>query len=123
MVNSIGQRIKEYLNQNGYTQVFFATKISVHPQKVYGWIKGRTEPQIVDLCSIVKTFTDIDSYWLITGIKKNEELILAEPKGQYKNCPECTRKNKIIDNQDDYIKILKDELKKCIDTLEKRKAS
>lgn len=119
-----GKRLKLYLHEKNISQTTLAEKLSVKKQYLSKMLQDQFNPGMDIVSSIFKLLPDANCRYLITGEKDNQVSMVAEQTAQYHiKCAECQNKQQTINNQNDYINVLKNEVKKCLDDLEKRKAS
>ena len=63
---NVGERIKDRLKELGYQQKGLAKYVGVHRNTVYDWIRGRMEPDLVNIYKIAD-FLRCDPTWLKWG--------------------------------------------------------
>ncbi len=51
-LNKFGEKLKYYLNVNGWSQKFFAEKLGTSQQTISRWINGECEPELDTLIII-----------------------------------------------------------------------
>jgi len=66
-MNLIKDRILEQRKEKGWTQKFLASAIKTTEDSIYSWEKGRSEPSVDFIISLVKVF-DVSADYLL-GIK------------------------------------------------------
>lgn len=68
----VSNRILEILEKSGLTPSEFADKIEVQRSAISHITSGRNKPSLEFLIKIKNAFPEIDTDWLIFGIKKEE---------------------------------------------------
>lgn len=110
-MQKVGEIIRDFRVRKNYTQDNMAEELKLSRGSYQNYENGKTEITISRLYEIAK----------ILNVSIVELLGETKPEPDYKDCPNCARLEKVIDNQSNYIKMLE---QKCNgNELEKRKAS
>ena len=60
-------RIKEIMNHYGLNQIKFSETIEVGKGRLSNILTGRNKPDVEFIALVAKKFTDVNSYWILTG--------------------------------------------------------
>lgn len=85
MIQHIGKRIKQIIDEEGLSYDQFGEKIDVSGSSVGYWIDGRNEPRKKTINKMLEKFPYVDRTWLIDGIGQMRKLAgkFEEPEEKY----------------------------------------
>lgn len=88
MIDDLTERIRQVMQEYGYTPSVFADEIGVQRPAISHIMSGRNRASLDVVIKILKAFTQINSHWLLTGEGQMKQLDLfgeAEEKPEVKN--------------------------------------
>lgn len=114
---AIGQRIKLLLQSKKIRQQDLAIALEMSRQNVSSFVNGNSEPTIATLNYLLRTYTDLNARWLLTGdgnmFTENENQTNNKDLTDYiktleKDCEICKEKEKRIGAMDKQISTLEE---------------
>lgn len=89
MIDDLTERIRQVMQEYGYTPSVFADEIGVQRPAISHILSGRNRASLDVVIKILKAFSQIDSHWLLTGEGQMKQLDLfgeqEEEKKDLKN--------------------------------------
>ena len=92
---TFSERLQIILDEYGLSAAAFAEKIAVGRATISHLLSGRNKPSLDFVLKVIRTFPEIDVYWLLDGTKKqhktenvNDPIFPQEPIIPYTTTPE-----------------------------------
>lgn len=105
MVNSqeFSERLQLIMQKHELNASSFAEKIGVGRSSMSHILSGRNKPSLDFVLAVLKTFNDVDLYWLLNGRgsypqKKTDEKERPSPKSQTNPLPSSQNNDAIVSN-------------------------
>jgi transcriptional regulator with XRE-family HTH domain len=110
----VNDRIKLLIEAKAKSERDFALRIGINQATLNYYTSGKRKLSLETIYAILDTFPDVSAEWLLRGngaMAIGESLII--PANSEKALDDASFYKKIIDEQLDTIKMLRDKLKEC----------
>jgi len=124
MKTHVHVRFRKYVDTHKIVIEHLAAEMGINKGSLYNYFNGKTSITLQVLDKFMQLHPGLNIDWLLTGRGHMDlntvENSISEPQEDYgQKCPDCVKKQKIIDDYLDDKNRLKSALDKCSNKLEK----